>query len=192
MTVCLVAVRLCTAAGFWTELCVWLQWGYVLLADFELNTALTKLIKLKRKVILSETIIGRILLIHFQILLRPVCRPFSPTVRYPSFYKFILLSIHPSILLSIRLYICQSVYASILPSTHLPIDPFYHPPIYHTIPPSVHSPSNPSTHPTTHPSNKPSIHPSIKNSIHFSIQILLDTLLHEMFNLTQTYIALIS
>jgi len=37
-TVCLVAVRLCTAGILWTELCVWLQWGYVLLADCELNS----------------------------------------------------------------------------------------------------------------------------------------------------------
>jgi len=36
-TVCLVAVRLCTAGILWTELCVWLQWGYILLADCELN-----------------------------------------------------------------------------------------------------------------------------------------------------------
>jgi len=36
-TVCLVAVRLCTAGGLWTELCVWLQWGYVLLEYCELN-----------------------------------------------------------------------------------------------------------------------------------------------------------
>ena len=37
LTVCLVAVRLCTAGGLWTELCVWLQWGYVLLVGCELN-----------------------------------------------------------------------------------------------------------------------------------------------------------
>jgi len=32
-TVCLVEVRLCTAGGFWTELCIWFQWGYILLSD---------------------------------------------------------------------------------------------------------------------------------------------------------------
>jgi len=36
-TVCLVAVRLCTADGLWAELCVWLQWGYVLLSCCDLN-----------------------------------------------------------------------------------------------------------------------------------------------------------
>ena len=36
-TLCLFAVRLCTAGGLWTELCVWLQWDCVMLADFELN-----------------------------------------------------------------------------------------------------------------------------------------------------------
>jgi len=36
-TVCLVAMRLCTAGGFWSELCVCLRWGYVLLAVCELN-----------------------------------------------------------------------------------------------------------------------------------------------------------
>ena len=39
-TVCLFAVRLCTVGGMWTELCVWLRWGYVLLADCELNCVL--------------------------------------------------------------------------------------------------------------------------------------------------------
>ena len=34
--VCLVAVRLCIPGGLWNELCVWLQWGYVLLTDCEL------------------------------------------------------------------------------------------------------------------------------------------------------------
>ena len=36
-TVCLVAVRLCTAGGLWTELWVWLQWGYILVEYCELN-----------------------------------------------------------------------------------------------------------------------------------------------------------
>ena len=33
----LFAVRLYTAGGLWTALCVWLQWDYVVLADCELN-----------------------------------------------------------------------------------------------------------------------------------------------------------
>ena len=36
-TVSLVAMRLCSAGGFWTELCVWFQWYFVLLVVFELN-----------------------------------------------------------------------------------------------------------------------------------------------------------
>jgi len=36
-TVCLVEVRLCTAGGLWTEMCIWLLWGFKLLADCELN-----------------------------------------------------------------------------------------------------------------------------------------------------------
>ena len=44
LIVCVVAVRLCIGSGLWTELCVWLRWGYVQLADSELNTALTQLI----------------------------------------------------------------------------------------------------------------------------------------------------
>ena len=101
--------------------------------------------------------------------INPFIKPFfrHPSVP-PSIYSPLHLSIHPSI------------HQHIQPSNHLP----HHP--------SIHSFSNPSTHPTTHPSNKPSIHPSIKNSIHASIQILLDTLLHGMFNLTQIYTALIS
>jgi len=35
--VCLVTVRLCNTGGLWTELCVYLQWGYVMLADCKLN-----------------------------------------------------------------------------------------------------------------------------------------------------------
>jgi len=38
-TVCLFAIRLCRADGLWTELCVLLRWGKVLLADFVLNCA---------------------------------------------------------------------------------------------------------------------------------------------------------
>ena len=36
-TVCFFAVRLCTAGGLWSEMSVFLRWGYVLLADCELN-----------------------------------------------------------------------------------------------------------------------------------------------------------
>ena len=205
-TVCLFAVRLCTAGVLWAELCFWLQWGYVLLADCELNcvsvcsevmycwrTVNWTLLwhsscKLKRKLIFHRDYNGKI---HIKLpnIIIGLSVALFPCVRYPSFYKIILYSIYPSI------------HPSVLhPSIHQPINLFNHPPIYHNIHPSMHSPSKSSTHPTIHPSTKPSIHPSIHQniyptihpSINLSIPILLFTLWHEMFNLSQTYLALFS
>ena len=69
-------------------------------------------------------------------------------------------------------------------STHQPIQP------------STHLPHHPSIHLTAYPFNQQSTHPPnlshIHQNIHLSIQILLDTSWHEMFNLTQTYVALFS
>ena len=118
---------------------------------------------------------------------------FCPSTRL-SFYPFafisaylsIYLSIHPSILhRSIKPSNLSTIYPSTTPSIHPPIHP------------SIHLATHPLIQQSTHPHKLPPIHRSIYRiinhpSIHLSIQILLDTLWHEMFNLTQTYVALFS
>ena len=105
---------------------------------------------------------GRILSHYYQILLLACLSPFFASYPYPSFYKIIFF---PSIRQSSTVY-----------SLHLSLYLSFHPSL------------NPSTHTTIHPSTTQSIHPSL----HLFIQILLDILSHEMFNLTQTYLALFS
>ena len=109
---------------------------------------------------------GRILLNYYQILLRPVCRPFLSSVCYQSIYKIILPSNHPSFLPSIRVYVCcMSVYLSI----HQPIKLFNHQPISHTIHPSIRLATHSLIQQLTHPTNLPSIHQNIHQNIPPSI-----------------------
>ena len=159
-TVCLVAVRLCTAGGMWTELFVVLRWGYVLLAECELNcvrlrwgyillaeSELSPLwhssSKLKGKLFFVGDYDGKsiITLLPNIITGLSVVLSFHPfDYIHPFIKSFFLQSIRPSFYPFFFTSFCLSILPSIHPSS---------------IHPSTHQPIQPSTHFHHHPS----IHP---------------------------------